>query len=177
MIDLNSMKFKIARSFAAYGSVGFVPTAPGTVASVVALIPFVIGFILGPWVDGQPLVIGWTGLVCGMLLLYGLAWWAIGIVQKETGLKDPAWIVIDEVLAAWILYFWCWVRFSWWVHFGIVLALFRLFDIYKPGVIGVVDRQVGGSLGVLLDDVLAVGHVMAVYEIGYAILRVTGLVL
>ena len=32
---------------------------------------------------------------------------------------------------------------------------FRLFDIYKPSLIGRIDREVKGGYGVVLDDVLA----------------------
>jgi phosphatidylglycerophosphatase A len=38
-------------------------------------------------------------------------------------------------------------------HF--LLFFFRLFDIYKPSVIGRIDRDVKGGLGVMGDDVVA----------------------
>ena len=34
-------------------------------------------------------------------------------------------------------------------------ASFRLFDIWKPSTIGVIDRKVKGGLGVMGDDILA----------------------
>ena len=37
--------------------------------------------------------------------------------------------------------------------FGFVL--FRILDIFKPWPISVVDRQVGGGLGIMLDDLIA----------------------
>ena len=40
-----------------------------------------------------------------------------------------------------------------WVVSGFVL--FRIFDIFKPWPIRLIDRQVGGGLGIMLDDVLA----------------------
>ena len=42
-------------------------------------------------------------------------------------------------------------------YIGVVLAFasFRLFDIWKPSTIGVIDRRVEGGLGVMGDDILA----------------------
>ena len=37
----------------------------------------------------------------------------------------------------------------------LALLFFRAFDILKPSIIGRVDRDVKGGLGVMLDDVLA----------------------
>jgi phosphatidylglycerophosphatase A len=34
-------------------------------------------------------------------------------------------------------------------------ALFRLFDIWKPWPISVLDKQVHGGLGIMVDDILA----------------------
>lgn len=34
-------------------------------------------------------------------------------------------------------------------------ALFRLFDIWKPWPIRVIDRQVDGGFGIMLDDIIA----------------------
>jgi len=47
-----------------------------------------------------------------------------------------------------------WVPDSWlWLVLGFLL--FRLFDIWKPWPIGLVDRKVQGGLGIVIDDVLA----------------------
>jgi phosphatidylglycerophosphatase A len=40
-----------------------------------------------------------------------------------------------------------------WVIAGFVL--FRIFDIWKPWPINLVDRNVHGGLGIILDDVIA----------------------
>jgi phosphatidylglycerophosphatase A len=37
----------------------------------------------------------------------------------------------------------------------LAFAFFRLFDIWKPSIIGKIDRDVKGGLGVMGDDVLA----------------------
>ena len=41
---------------------------------------------------------------------------------------------------------------GWWL---IAFLLFRLFDILKPWPISVLDRRVGGGLGIMVDDMLA----------------------
>jgi phosphatidylglycerophosphatase A len=40
-----------------------------------------------------------------------------------------------------------------WIVIGFIL--FRIFDIWKPWPIRVLDRQVHGGLGIMLDDVVA----------------------
>lgn len=66
--------------------------------------------------------------------------------------QDRQEIVIDEV--AGVLIAVAFVPFTpLWVFLG--WASFRLFDIWKPGPIRVLDRRVHGGLGVVLDDVAA----------------------
>ena len=45
-------------------------------------------------------------------------------------------------------------------------GLFRLFDIWKPWPVSWADREVGGGLGVLLDDLLAGLLALAVLQGG-----------
>ncbi len=68
------------------------------------------------------------------------------------GVKDHGAIVWDEIVGVLVTF-----------GFGVpTLAsvacgflLFRVFDIAKPGPIGLADRQLGGGLGVMADDLLA----------------------
>jgi phosphatidylglycerophosphatase A len=75
---------------------------------------------------------------------------------------DPSEIVIDEVAGQWIallpLSYAAWsmglnilVMWPGWIA---AFALFRLFDIWKPFLVGWADRR-GDPLGVMLDDVIA----------------------
>ena len=61
-------------------------------------------------------------------------------------------IVIGELAGVWIT-----ISMVGHSAFGIVLSfiLFRIFDIWKPSIIGKVDREVKGGLGVMGDDLLA----------------------
>ena len=65
--------------------------------------------------------------------------------------KDPQYIVIDEWVGMWIgLYL---VEHS--ILWGIsAFFCFRIFDIFKPGPIGEMDKMDGG-IGVMMDDVVA----------------------
>ena len=65
--------------------------------------------------------------------------------------KDPQFIVIDEWVGMWIGLHLLQHDRMW--GFAAFLA-FRIFDIYKPGPIGQMDKMDGG-IGVMMDDVVA----------------------
>ncbi len=68
------------------------------------------------------------------------------------GVHDPKEIVIDELVGVWIT-----ISLVGISPLSIALAFFtfRLFDIWKPSIIGRVDREMKGGAGVVLDDALA----------------------
>lgn len=71
---------------------------------------------------------------------------------RRLGAADHPGIVLDEIvgyLVAMIA-----VPVTWQATVG-GFVLFRLFDIWKPWPVCLVDRHVKGGLGVVLDDVLA----------------------
>ena len=116
------------------GGVGFLRPAPGT------------------WGSAVVLPIAWAGpgaaaVLALALLMLGL--WALRRLP-ETG-ADPGWVVIDEgagmalTLAA--------VAGPGW-EMVLAFALFRLFDVWKPGPVGWLDRQPGPA-GVMGDDIAA----------------------
>ncbi len=124
------------------GGVGFVPLGPGTAASLVPGIPLA-------WALAQ--AAPWAGLASAALLFLA-GWWAAGVCEDVFGRKDPPRVVIDEV--AGILISVAWLPATWGTLAG-GFILFRLFDIVKPPPVGLIDRKVGGGLGVMLDDVVA----------------------
>lgn len=74
---------------------------------------------------------------------------------KEGFSHDEGWIVIDEVVGVWIaLSIACFGEVS---AIGVwsAFVLFRVFDIWKPSIIGKIDREAKGGLGVVGDDALA----------------------
>lgn len=134
--------------------VGFLPRAPGTFGSVVAI-------FIGYWIQ---LLGGFPLLIFSTTVLFFLGW----VLTHQYLLKyalphDPQEIVIDEVVGQWITYLpislYVWVfeltifskpLIGWLV----ALILFRVFDIWKPWPVRWADKK-NSSLGVMLDDFLA----------------------
>jgi phosphatidylglycerophosphatase A len=78
--------------------------------------------------------------------------WACGKTAQELGVSDPSPIVWDEIVG--FLVTMTAAPSGWrWVLVG--FALFRLFDIWKPWPVSVLDRGVSGGLGIMLDDLAA----------------------
>lgn len=137
---------------------GYLKPAPGTWGTLAAL-PFVwaLHILGGPWL-----------LTIATVVMFFVGLWAVKGMTEGSDNKDPSEIVIDEVVGIWIAM----LAVSWgtWAVSMMrdepvaILALypgwisnflfFRLFDIWKPGVIGKADKR-GDALGVMLDDVYA----------------------
>jgi phosphatidylglycerophosphatase A len=142
-----------SRAIATLGGVGLIRPAPGTWGSLAALLPGYALHVIG----GFPLLLAGT-VAAGLI-----GWRAARAEERATGNHDASEIVIDELVGIWIalmpLSFGLWHAgadpwlFPWpgWVG---AFAMFRLFDIWKPGPIGWADRQPGAT-GVMLDDVIA----------------------
>lgn len=123
-----------------FGS-GFAPKAPGTAGTLLAVLIHLILVNLPPWIHGT---IIFAAFFIGI--------WVCGRTAEYLGVHDHEGIVWDELVGYWLMMFL--VPSNWlWVSFGFVL--FRILDIFKPWPISVVDRQVGGGLGIMLDDLLA----------------------
>lgn len=136
---------RVALLVATVGGIGYVPVAPGTAGSLVALlILWALPF--------SPL-----GLALVLLVVVGVGVWAAGRAERLLGGKDPRPVVIDEV-AGMFLSVLLLPR-----HFGLLLAaflLFRLLDIVKPFPIRR-SESLSGGLGVMLDDLIAGGYTLA----------------
>ena len=117
------------------GGVGFLRPAPGTWGSLMVL-PVIL---LGPAA---------AALLALLLLMLGL--WALKRLAEAD--QDPSWVVIDEgagqalALAA--------LPGFGWLGVALAFALFRLFDIWKPGPVRMLDRQKTPA-GVMGDDIMA----------------------
>jgi phosphatidylglycerophosphatase A len=141
-----------------FGS-GYLRPAPGTWGTLAGLAAWLL--LVG---TVHPSALGAaTGILLAAPLVLTLgAVWAAERVVKETDLKDPSFIVIDEWAGIWIaltpLLFTGIPQpqpLSLWVaRLAVPFLLFRLFDIWKPGAIDSAQRLPGGW-GVVMDDVLA----------------------
>ncbi|HTA65438.1 MAG TPA: phosphatidylglycerophosphatase A [Xanthomonadaceae bacterium] len=123
-----------------FGS-GFSPRAPGTVGTIVALLPWW-------WLRMLPL----SYYVAVIVVAFVVGAWASSWVVRRSGVQDPQVVVWDEFVGVWIALVaapagWIWMLGG--------FALFRLFDIWKPWPVSWADDEVGGGLGVMLDDVFA----------------------
>lgn len=72
--------------------------------------------------------------------------------EEESKIHDSSYIVIDELVGMWLA-----MAISGLSLAGVVLSFifFRIYDITKPSLIGRIDKEVKGGLGVVADDALA----------------------
>ncbi len=118
---------------------GLSPKAPGTTGSLAAVAVGVALYAIAP-------ALLWLGVAVSIVA----GFWAVPQVAAPD--EDPGFVVIDEWAGQFIALA-ALPRLSW---LGVLaaFALFRLFDITKPGPIGWADRQ-GGAFGIMLDDIIA----------------------
>ena len=132
--------------FLTVGFSGLSPKAPGTVGSFVSLI---IGLFLLEFLHVSTLFLL-------SLLITVIAIKQIDIYEKEVGMHDGKEIVIDELAGMWIALAICGINSENMIFMApLAFIFFRIFDIWKPSIIGRIDREVKGDLGVMGDDVVA----------------------
>jgi phosphatidylglycerophosphatase A len=120
---------------------GLSPIAPGTVGSAVALLPWL-------WLRELP-----PGAYLAVVLaVFALGVWVSRVLVARLRVEDPGWIVIDEFVGQWLALA---LAPAGWIWLLAGFLLFRLFDVWKPWPVSWADRNVGGGLGVMLDDALA----------------------
>jgi len=136
---------KLIVFLATAGYAGFVPVAPGTAGSLV-------GLTLAWAIFGGFWQIPWQIAVPGFVVLFVFACWISGRAEEIFNQPDSSHIVIDEVLGMVATMFQNPVDRR---HLIIGFVLFRLFDIVKPFPAGLIDRQMRGGAGVMLDDLAA----------------------
>lgn len=121
---------------------GCSPLAPGTLGT--------LGGVLIAWaLRGTENYLLWVVLACAGIYLAGraLAEWA-----EERAGPDPGIFVLDEVLGYLVTV--AWIRGPSYLTLVVGFALFRFFDVLKPGPVRRAERIPGGD-GILLDDLVA----------------------
>jgi len=131
--------------FLTLGYSGLSPKAPGTVGSIVALI---IALVLLKYISI-------TTLFLLAILISAFAVKQIDIYEKEVGAHDGSEIVIDELAGLWIALAIANATSDNYIVAALAFVYFRLFDIWKPSIIGKIDRDVKGGWGVMGDDLVA----------------------
>ena len=129
--------------------IGLVPKAPGTVASIFAVVVWWF------WLSGYN---GFAQIAI-ILLVGGLAFYCVHRTMRKYRVADDPAITIDEVLGQWVALIA--LPKSWWVVL-IAFVGFRLLDILKPDPVGWIDEKLKGAGGVIADDLVAGVLVVAV---------------
>ncbi|GAA9181575.1 phosphatidylglycerophosphatase A [Helicobacter pylori] len=134
-------KFSLRACFLTLFFSGYSKKAPGTIGSLVALLL------------GLPVLIFSANTLFLAAILIGLiAITQIDKEEEESKIHDSSYIVIDELVGMWLA-----MAISGLSLAGVILSFifFRIYDITKPSLIGKIDKEVKGGLGVVADDALA----------------------
>ncbi len=148
----NKLLFKDVSAFLALGfGTGLYPHAPGTLGTLVALPIFYLTLLL-------PTNISY---------IFAVALFFIGIyVSNHTSqilkIKDPSCIVIDEIVAFLIILMFIEPNLK---DIFIAFILFRLFDIWKPFPINLLDSKLKGGFGIMIDDIGAAIYTLIIYNV------------
>ncbi|WQX96099.1 phosphatidylglycerophosphatase A [Helicobacter pylori] len=134
-------KFSLRACFLTLFFSGYSKKAPGTIGSLVAL-------LLGLPV----LAFSANTLFLGAVFVGLIAIAQIDKEEEESKVHDSSYIVIDELVGMWLA-----MAISGLSLAGVILnfIFFRIYDITKPSLIGKIDKEVKGGLGVVADDALA----------------------
>ncbi|MBF9033632.1 phosphatidylglycerophosphatase A [Rhodobacterales bacterium HKCCE2091] len=141
-----------AQVVATLGGIGHLRPAPGTWGSAAAI----------PLLWALHIAGGFWLVLAATVAVALLGYWSVVQMTRTAPGSDPSEIVIDEVVGQWIA--------LWPVSLGATMVqvpltslwpglltaflAFRLFDIWKPGPVGLFDRM-HSPLGVMLDDAMA----------------------
>lgn len=142
----------MSRVIATFLFTGYLKPASGTWGSL-----FALPLIWALHQLGGPLAIA-----IGAVVLFTAGLWATQQMTAELGIEDPSEIVIDEVVGQALAILPVSIGamgvgvdvLKLWPGWVAGFLLFRLFDIWKPWLVGWADRR-GDPLGVMLDDVIA----------------------
>lgn len=107
--------------------------------------------LIGPWL-----------VPVGFVVATLAGFWAVPRLLASSTDKDPSWIVIDEVAGQWLALCFTVIPLARhgvsilvaWPGYVVPFLLFRLFDIWKPWLVGRADRR-GDATGLMLDDLWA----------------------
>lgn len=140
-----------------FGS-GLAPVAQGTFGSLAAILPWLLLRTL-------PMQL----YMFAVVVAFGIGVLACGIAGRAVGVDDHRSIVWDEFVGLWIALIPVLMGPWWMVVLG--FGLFRLFDVWKPWPIRLLDRRLKGGMGVMVDDVVAGVFAAVVLALVSALLR------
>ncbi len=134
-----------------FGS-GLMRPAPGT-----------WGTLLG-WLSWLALLQSRAPLVQGIVIALVFAGGALAchITGRQLGVADHPAMVIDEIVAIWLV---LWLVPPTLLAQACAFLVFRLFDIFKPPPIRFFDRRLKHGFGVMFDDILAAFYALLVFAV------------
>lgn len=150
------------------------PLPPGLLRHPVHCVSLGFGLGAAPWAPGTfGTLLGipcwWlmkdlplAAYVGAVLLLFAVGAWVCQQTAHALGTHDHPAIVFDEVVGFLIAMIaapagWAWMLAA--------FVLFRLFDIWKPWPIRLLDRRVHGGFGIMLDDAVAGLYALVVLQV------------
>ena len=144
-----------AATVATFFGIGRLPLGPGTWASAVAtLIWLLVGRLIAPNLH--------TAVLASLIVLaIALGIPAATLVARASGLKDPGFIVIDEVAGQWIALLFAPLS---WKTLLAAFILFRSFDILKPPPVRQLESLPEGT-GIVIDDVAAGAYALFMMQL------------
>ena len=152
----------LALAISTFG-VGYLPLAPGTWGSLVAVGIF-LGFAEG--LNGNALV---AVVLVSIVVVTFAGIWAASRTEALANRKDPSKVVVDEVAGQLISLFPL-TLFTHWSIVAVIISfiLFRFFDIVKPYPARRLEALKGG-LGIMCDDLIAGVYAAAITSIIVAV--------
>lgn len=150
--------------------VGYLPLAPGTWGSLLAVAVYVYAqaALLGGSIDNPVLLdfkFFFMGQLIAIVIITVVGIWAASRTERVLNLKDPGKVVIDEVAGQLIALLplplmmavlpWSWIHsIGEPIQVLAAFLFFRLFDIVKPYPARKLESLHGG-LGIMADDLIA----------------------
>ena len=136
-----------------FGS-GLAPKAPGTFGSIAGMIIYLLILQFIPLIP----------YLIVLLIASIIGIWLCGKTAQDLGVHDDPAIVWDEFCGYWLTMI---AAPAGWVWPILGFALFRLFDIWKPWPIRLLDQKVHGGFGIMVDDLLAGLFAFIVLQLSY----------
>ena len=134
--------------------VGRLPLAPGTWGSAATVL---LWWLVSHWIGGSWQLGAAIGLV---VLATGVGIPAATRVERQTGRKDPQFVVIDEVVGQLIALIAVPV---FWKSLLSSFILFRVFDTLKPPPVRQLEKLPEG-IGIVMDDIGAGLYALAIMQ-------------
>jgi phosphatidylglycerophosphatase A len=142
---------------------GLLPKAPGTWGSLAASVMAYFIIVYLP----NPVTTIWLLAVFFSVVGYKL----VNDYEKKGGIHDDKRIVIDEFAGIFVtIGLFGHLKEDTLIKIILAFAAFRLLDIWKPSVIGKIDKNAPGGAGVMGDDIVAgafAGILAGIMYMGY----------